>query len=392
MRDVLEERNLADQKRDYYEVLGVNKGAGDDELKKAYRQMAKKYHPDLNPGNKEAEAKFKEVNEAYAVLSDADKRRKYDQFGHAGVDGSGFGGGAGQYQSYGFDDFGDIFNSFFGGGFGGFGGGSRKKTGPQKGANLKYGMTLEFMEAAFGVEKDITISKEDLCSVCNGSGAATGTSPETCPSCRGTGRIQQQSQTLFGMTMVTKECPTCGGRGTIIRTPCTACSGRGRKIVKKQIHVKVPAGIDTGDMFPIQGEGEPGLRGGPYGDLYIEIKVKKHDVFVRNGMTVMCDIPLTISQAALGAEIDVPTIDGNVKVNVKEGTQPGDTQVLRGKGIPNKNAPNIRGDQNIRFVMEIPTRLSEEQKAKLREFDAMLTEKNYAKRSGFFTKVKNIFK
>lgn len=379
---------MAESKRDYYEVLGVSKGVSDDELKKAYRKMAKQYHPDLHPGDAEAEAHFKEVSEAYAVLSDSDKRRKYDQFGHAAFDGAG--GGGYSYQNFDFSDLGDIFGSFFGGGFGG--GRSTRRSGPQKGANLKYVMKLDFMEAAFGVERDISVSKEDNCAQCKGSGAQPGTVPETCPTCKGAGRVNQQAQTLFGMTMVTKECPMCNGNGTVIRTPCTACGGRGRKNITKTIHVKVPAGIDDGDMFPIPGEGEPGRKGGPNGDLYIETHIKKHDVFTRKGTNTYCDVPLTIAQAVLGGEIEIPTIDGAVKYMVKEGTQSGDTCTMRGKGIPNKNSPNIRGDHVCTFTIEIPTRLSESQKLKLREFEATLTEKNYEKRSGFFKKVKDIFR
>ena len=378
---------------DYYDILGVQKGCSDEELKKAYRKLAKQYHPDLNPGDKAAEQKFKDVNEAYSVLSDADKRRKYDQFGKGAVDGSGgFGGGG--YGGFGaeFDPM-DIFNSFFGGGFGGFGGSSsRRRNGPQKGADLKYGMTLEFMEAAFGCEKDISFSREDLCSSCKGSGAKAGTAPETCPSCRGSGRIQTQTQTLFGMTMVTKDCPACGGRGTVIRTPCPDCSGKGRKIIKKQLHVKIPAGVDTGDLLPIYGEGEPGRNGGSKGNLYIEFKVKKHDVFVRQGRNTFCEVPITLGQAALGAEIDVPSIDGPFKYQIKEGTQPGDQVSFKNKGIIDKNTPSLRGDHTIRFVVEIPTKLSEEQKKMLRSFEQSLTDKNYAKKNSFFENLKKIFR
>lgn len=379
---------------DYYDILGVQKGCSDEELKKAYRKLAKQYHPDLNPGDKSAEQKFKDVNEAYSVLSDADKRRKYDQFGKGAVDGSGgFGGGG--YSGFGaeFDPM-DIFNSFFGGGFGGFGGSSssRRRNGPTKGADLKYGMTLEFMEAAFGCEKDITFSREDLCTSCKGSGAKPGTAPETCPSCQGRGRIQTQTQTLFGMTMVTKDCPACGGRGTVIRTPCPDCSGKGRKITKRQLHVKIPAGVDTGDMLPIQGEGEPGRNGGPQGNLYIEFKVKKHDVFVRQGRNTYCEVPITLGQAALGGEIEVPTIDGPMKYQVKEGTQPGDQVTFKSRGIVDKNTPSYRGDHTVRFVIEIPTKLSEEQKKLLKSFEASLTDKNYQKKNSFFEKVKKIFR
>lgn len=380
---------MADSKRDYYEVLGVSKSASDDELKKAYRKLAKQYHPDLNPGDATAEAKFKEANEAYAVLSDSEKRAQYDRFGHAAVDGSGgFGGGGGAYQ--GFDvDLGDIFSSFFGGGFGG--GSSRRKNGPQKGANLKYTMNLEFMEAAFGCERDITINKEDLCTSCKGSGAEAGTHAETCPTCRGAGRVQQQTQTMFGMTMVTKNCPNCQGKGTVIRTPCKSCSGRGRKIIKKQLHVKIPAGVDAGDMLPIRGQGEPGINGGEYGDLYIDVRVKKHEVFSRNGMNTSCEVPVSMFTAALGGEIDIPTIDGNIKHTVKEGTQPGDTYTFRGKGIPNKNNTNMRGDHTVKFVVEVPIKLSEAQKKQLRELDSSMSDRNYEKRSGFIYKMKNLF-
>ncbi len=375
--------------RDYYEVLGVSKGASDDEIKKAFRQQAKKYHPDLHPGDQEAEARFKEVNEAYSVLSDPDKKAKYDRFGHAGVDPNGFGGGGGgAYGSYDVD-LGDIFSTFFGGGFGGS---SRRRTGPQRGADLKYHMALEFMEAAFGVSKSFQLTKEDICKSCNGSGAQPGTTPETCPTCRGAGRVQQQTQTLFGMTMVTKGCPTCGGRGTVIKTPCSQCRGKGRLKTVKTINVNIPAGVDTGDMLPVRGEGEPGTNGGPYGDLYIEFKVKKHDVFERSGSNTSCNVPITFAQAALGGEIEVPTIYGKEKYSLKEGTQPGDTITLRGKGMPNKNNPNMKGDHVVKFVLEVPTGLSREQKQLLKQFNDTLTDRNYMRSSQFFQKIKNLFK
>lgn len=379
---------MADSKRDYYEVLGVGKTASEDELKKAYRKKAKQYHPDLNPGDKEAEAKFKEVNEAYAVLSDADKRAKYDRFGSAAFDGSSPYGGAG-FQ--GFDvDLGDILSQVFGGGFGGSSG--RRRNGPSQGASLKYGMSLDFMEAAFGTEKDISIRKEEVCSECKGSGAQPGTQPETCPTCHGAGIVQQRQQSLFGMTMVSKECSTCRGRGNVVRTPCSCCRGTGRVMRKKDIHVKVPAGQDNGDTIRIVGEGEPGRNGGPNGDLYVEFRVKSHDVFTRQGRNTYCEVPITLAQAALGAQVDIPTIDGPMSFTVKEGTQPGDTCVLRGKGIPDKNNPSIRGDHQCKFVIEIPTRLSEEQKAKLRAFDSSLSDRNYEKQSNFLKRIKNLFK
>ncbi|MDD4094804.1 MAG: molecular chaperone DnaJ [Oscillospiraceae bacterium] len=371
------------EKRDYYEVLGVGKSASDEDLKKAYRKLAKQYHPDLNPNDKVAEAKFKEVNEAYAVLSDAEKRRQFDQFGHAGMDGQGFSGFSGADI-----DLGDLFGSIFGGAFGG---GSRRRSGPEQGANLKYGMSLDFMEAAFGVDKTITVTKEDICDSCKGSGAASGSSPETCPSCKGSGRVQQQSQTLFGITMVTRDCPACGGRGTVIRNPCSACGGRGRRAKKKDLKIHVPAGVDTGDMMPIKGEGEPGLRGGPYGDLYVQFKVRAHPVFERKGINTYCDLPITFAQAALGANIEIPTIDGKVTTYIKDGTQPFDTFTLRGKGIPMKNRPTSRGDHICRFVLEVPTSLTEDQKELLRKFEATLSDRNYQKRNSFFKKVKDIF-
>ena len=374
---------MAEQKRDYYEILGVNKGVSDEELKKAYRKMAKQYHPDLHPGDKEAEAKFKECNEAYAVLSDADKRRAYDQFGHAGVDGQGFSGFSG-----GAVDLGDIFGSFFGGAFGG---GGRRRNGPARGADLKYNMTLEFMEAAFGVDKTITINKEDICSVCKGTGAAAGSSPETCPTCKGSGRIQQQTQTLFGMTMMTRDCPACNGRGTVIKNPCPHCNGRGRAVIRKELKVHIPAGVDTGDMLPIANEGEPGYRGGPNGTLYIQFRVKSHPILQRQGNNTYCDVPITFSQAALGADVNVVTIDGEQSVHVKEGTQPGDTLTLRGKGIPYKNRAGVRGDHTVRFSIEVPVKLNEDQKAKIRAFDASLTERNYQKRGSFFERMKSMF-
>lgn len=374
---------MAEQKRDYYEVLGVAKSATEEDLKKAYRKLAKQYHPDLNPNDKVAEAKFKEVNEAYAVLSDSDKRRQFDQFGHAGMDGQGFSGFSGADI-----DLGDLFGSFFGGAFGG---GGRRRTGPEKGANLKYGLTLDFMEAAFGCDKTISISKEDTCDSCKGNGAAAGSSPDTCPSCKGSGRIQQQSQTLFGMTMVTRDCPACGGKGTIIRNPCPSCGGRGRRAKKKDLKIHIPAGVDTGDMLPVMGEGEPGLRGGPYGDLYIQFKVRSHPVFERKGNNTYCDVPITFAQAAMGADIDIPTIDGNVLTHIKEGIQPNETYTLRGKGIPVKNRAGSRGDHICKFILEVPTQLTDAQKEMLRQFEATLSERNYQKRSSFFKKVKEIF-
>lgn len=371
------------EKRDYYEVLGVGRQAGDEELKKAYRKLAKQYHPDINPGNKDAETKFKEVSEAYAVLSDAEKRRTYDQFGHAGLDGQGFGGA-------GFDfDLGDLFSSVFGSGFGGFGG--SRRNGPQRGSNLKYRMTLDFMEAAFGVERQIQINKDDLCDTCQGSGAREGSRPERCANCNGTGQVSARQQTMFGTVMTQHACVACGGRGTVIKDPCPVCSGRGRKQKSKSLSVKVPAGINEGEMLTMRGEGEPGQNGGGYGDLYIEIRIRPHPVFQRQGNNTYSEFPITFVQASLGADLEVPTIDGPQTYHIREGTQPGDTFTLRGKGIPYVNRQNARGDHLVKVVLEVPTHLSEAQKELLRQFEQSTSSRNYKKQAGFFDKLKDLF-
>ncbi len=376
-------------KRDYYDVLGVSRNATDDELKKAYRKMAKQYHPDLNPDNKEAEHKFKEANEAYAVLSDAEKRRNYDQFGHAGVDGQGFGGAGGA----GFNiDLEDLFGSFFGGGFGGFGGSGRRQTGPKRGANLKYRMNLDFMEAAFGVDRDIKINKEDLCDTCQGTGSRDGSEPEQCPNCHGSGQVSQRQQTMFGTVMTQRPCPNCNGEGKIVKDPCSDCNGRGRRQKQKTLHVGIPAGVNDGEMLTMRGEGEPGTRGGPYGDLYIEVHIRPHPVFRRDGYNTFCEVPITFAQAALGSEIEVPTIDGPQTFNLKEGTQPGDRYTIRGKGIPHVNRQGVRGDHIFQVILEVPHHLDDSQKDLLRAFDESCTDKNYKKRGTFFSKIRDLFK
>jgi molecular chaperone DnaJ len=373
------------EKRDYYEVLGVPRTAADEDMKKAYRTLAKKYHPDLNPGDKEAEAKFKEANEAYAVLSDGEKRQTYDQFGHAGVDGQGFGGGGGG----GFNiDLEDLFGNLFGG-FGG--GGGRRKSGPQRGANLKYRMNLDFMEAAFGIERQISINKEDHCDTCHGTGTRDGSTAEKCASCAGSGQVNQRQQTMFGTVMTTRPCPACHGSGTVIKDPCQSCNGRGIRQKSKPLNVKIPAGINEGEMLTVRGEGEPGTIGGPYGDLYIEIHIRPHPVFERNGYNTACEIPITFPQATLGAEIEVPTIDGPYKYHIKDGTQPGDTFTIRGKGIPYLNRNNVRGDHIFRVILEVPRHLSESQKEILKHFEQTCTDKNYQKRGSFFKKLKDMF-
>lgn len=374
------------EKRDYYEVLGVSRNATEDELKKAYRKLAKQYHPDLNPGDKAAEASFKEVNEAYAVLSDAEKRRTYDQYGHAGVDGQGFGG----FNGGGFNiDLEDLFGSFFGGGFGG---GGRQKGGPQRGANLKYRMNLDFMEAAFGVERTININKEDVCDTCKGNGTRDGSTPDKCQTCQGTGQVNQRQQTMFGAVMTQRPCTVCGGRGTTVKDPCPDCHGQGRRAKAKTLQVKVPAGINDGEMLTLRGEGEPGSGGGPYGDLYVEIHLRPHPVFQREGYNTFCEVPITFPQASLGSEVDIPTIDGPYAFHLKEGTQPGELFTIRGKGIPYINRNNVRGDHQFRVVLEVPRHLSEQQKEMLQQFEKSCSEKNYQKRGNFFSKLKDLFK
>ena len=377
-----------EKKRDYYEVLGLEKSASEDEIKRAYRKLAKKYHPDMNPGDKEAEAKFKEVGEAYEILSDPEKKSRYDQFGFAGVDpnynpgggyGSGF-GGFGGFSGGGFD-FGSIFNDFFGGG-----GGSRRNA-PMQGENIVAETELTFEEAAFGCERDITIGRVETCSECGGSGSAKGSSPETCPDCKGSGQVRV-NQTFMGMTMQsTTTCKRCGGRGVIIRTPCQTCKGKGKVRRNKHVHVTIPAGIDNGQSVRVRGEGNTGMNGGPNGDLLVAVHVKPHALFQREGANVLCEIPITFAQAALGSEIEVPTLDGKVRYMVPEGTQTGTTFRLKGKGIPYVGY-KTRGDQYVTVNIETPTRLTPEQKELLKKFAASLDEEGHPKRKGFFDKLK----
>ena len=388
---------LAEEKRDYYEVLGVQKGCTDDELKKAYRQLAKKYHPDLNPGDKDAEAKFKEVNEAYAVLSDSEKRARYDQFGHAGVDPN-YGGGAGGAGFGGFDfgDIGDIFDSFFGGG-GGFGGGfggssrTRNPNAPIRGNNINIDIALSFMEAAKGCKKEISFSRLIQCEECSGTGAAKGTTPETCPDCHGSGQVRVQQRTPFGVVQSTKACSRCSGTGKIIKTPCEKCKGMGRVRKSTRLEVDVPAGIDNGQTFVLRGQGDHGVNGGPAGDVNVTVSVRPDPLFERDGFDVWCEIPITFPQAVLGDEVVVPTIDGKVKYNIPEGTQPSTVFRLRNKGIPYVNGRG-RGDQYVRVNLEVPTNLSSKQKEALKDFDSLTGDKNYHKRKGFFDKLKDFMK
>ncbi len=379
------------EKRDYYEVLGVSKGAGDDEIKKAYRQMAKKYHPDLNPGDKEAEAKFKEVNEAYEVLSDSAKKSRYDQFGHAGVDpnfGAGGAGGGAGFGGFDFGDLGDIFEGFFGGGFGGS---SRSNpNAPRRGADVDASVAISFLEACKGCEKDVTVSSMAACPECGGSGAAKGTSVKTCPDCGGRGQVRVSQRTPFGVMQTTKTCTRCGGKGKIIETPCPKCHGGGRVRQSSTIHVTIPAGIDDGQAFAMSGRGDHGLNGGPSGDLVVNVSVRPDPIFTRRGFDIWCEIPITYAQAVLGDEITVPTIDGKVKYNIPEGFQPETVVRLRGKGVQRINSRG-RGDQYVNVMVEVPKELYKQQKEALRNFDALLNEKQHAKKKGFFDTLKENF-
>ena len=384
-------------KRDYYEVLGLQKGASDDEIKKAYRKLAKQYHPDLNPDNPEAEAKFKEINEANQVLSDPDKRKKYDQFGHAGVDSS-YGGGAGGFGGFGgfsggFDgvDLSDIFGDIFGGGFGG-GRSSSNANAPRRGSDIAVHLDIGFMEACKGVSHDINVTRVENCEECGGSGAKKGTTAKTCPDCNGSGRINVQQRTMFGSMMSQRICTKCGGRGKIVETPCPKCGGKGNVNAKKTITVNVPAGIDNDLTLNVRGQGNVGANGGSRGDLKVRISVRPDKIFERDGNDIWIDFPITYSQAALGAEIEVPTIDGKVSYTVPAGTQPGTVFRLRGKGVQKlQRAEGDRGDQKVRISVEVPKNLSKKQKDALLAFEGTLEEKNYEKRSSFFDKIKEMF-
>ena len=381
-------------KRDYYEVLGVSKDASSDDLKKAYRKLAKQYHPDMNPGDKTAETKFKEVNEAYEVLNDPAKRQRYDQFGHAGVDPSYGGGGAG-YGGGGFGGFdvGDIFESFFGGGFSGFGGSSRTRNpnGPIRGNDINVTLGLSFMEAAKGCKQQIQVQRLEKCDVCGGSGAKSGTTAETCTECGGTGQVKVSQRTPIGVIQTTRTCSKCSGKGKVIKEPCPDCRGMGRVRHTRTLEVSVPAGIDDGQTFVLRGQGDQGVNGGPSGDVNIMVTLRPDTLFERDGFDVWCDIPITFSQAVLGDEITVPTIDGKVKYTVPEGTQSGTVFRLRNKGIQYVNGRG-RGDQYVKVNIEVPRNLTGKQKEALRKFEELSTKKNYEKRRSFFDKLKDAMK
>lgn len=379
-------------KRDYYEVLGVEKGASEDELKKAYRKLAMKYHPDTNPDDKDAEQKFKEINEAYGVLSDKDKRARYDQFGHAGVDpnfGAGGGGGGnpfgGGFGGFDFGDIGDIFDMFSGG----FGGGRRSNpNAPRRGGDIETVIGLEFVEAAMGCTKEVKVNRIENCAKCNGTGAADPNSVITCPTCQGRGRTVTQQRTPFGVIQSEQVCSSCGGKGKTVKTPCSSCNGKGKVRCQYKHSVEIPAGIDDGEGFRIRGEGDSGVNGGPNGDIVVIVSVRPHTIFERVGYDIYCDMPITFVQAALGDEIQVPTLWGKVKFNLREGTQPGDEIRLRDKGIKGMRG---KGDQYVRIVVEVPKDLSREQKQLLKSFEEKSSEKNYKTKKSFFDKVKELF-
>ena len=377
-------------KRDYYEVLGLQKGASDNDIKKAFRKMAMKYHPDKNPGDKVAEEKFKEINEAYAVLSDPEKKEKYDRFGHAGVDpNSGFGGGAGGFG--GFGGFEDIFD-MFGGAFGGFGDGSRgrRNNGPRKGSDLQKAVTITFEEAAFGTKKEIRLNKYVKCKTCGGSGAAPGTSKKSCPKCGGTGEIRTAQRTPLGTFQSVSPCPDCNGTGEINETPCPDCVGSGKTRDNVTISVNIPAGVDNDSVIPIKGQGEPGVNGGPDGDLYIVINVEPHKIFERRGQDLWLEIPITFDQAALGDDIIVPTLEGKVSYKVPSGTQPDTIFRLKGKGIKSVRG-NRKGDLYVKVNLEVPTKLNSKQKKAISAMAEKVTGECYQKKSSFLDSLKEFF-
>lgn len=388
------------EKRDYYEVLGIGKNATDAEIKSAYRKLAKEYHPDLNPGDKEAEEKFKEVNEANDVLSDPQKRQRYDQFGFAGVDpnyaaangggAGGFGGGFGGVDLG--DIFGDIFGGGFGGGFSGFGGGSSTRTAnvPRKGHDIQASVILTFEEAAHGCSKKITINRQDTCPDCGGTGAAKGTSPETCPDCGGRGYVVTQQRTPFGVMQSQQPCSHCGGRGTIIRNPCKTCRGTGKTAARKSLEINIPAGIDDDQNIALRGQGDAGSNGGPAGDVIVHVTVKADPMFERDGYDVTIHVPITFSQAVLGDDVEVPTVDGRIVQHIPEGTQSGTKFRLRGQGIQYLNGRG-RGDQYVIVDVEIPKKVTRAQREALKAFEDSMKEDNYEKRKGFFKNLRDRF-
>ena len=381
----MSEELMADTKRDYYEVLGVDKNADEATIKKAYRTLAKKYHPDMNPGDKEAEAKFKEVNEAYDVLSDPDKKAKYDQYGHAAFDPSAGGGaGFGGFGDFGGFDINDIFSSFFGGASGG----STRRNGPVRGDDITVRLTISFEESVFGCKKEVSYNKIQKCADCSGPGAAKGTSPKTCSACGGSGQVRVQQRTPFGIMQTQKTCDACHGTGKIIENKCPNCRGTGFVRVPKKLEVNIPAGIDDGQQLSLRYQGSDGMNGGNAGDLNIIISVRPHSVFERDGDDLYCEVPITYAEATLGAEIEIPTLEGSMKYTIPEGTQTGTVFTLRNKGVTRVNS-KVRGNLYITVVVEVPKNLTSEQKNLLEKFAASCGESNYSKRTSFFKRIFN---
>ena len=393
---------MAETKRDYYEVLGVDRNVDDAALKKAYRVLAKKYHPDMNPGDAEAEKKFKEASEAYAVLSDPEKRRQYDQFGHAAFEGGGA-GGAGGFGGFSSADFGDIFGDIFGDFFGGGRRSGRANNGPMKGANVRKGVRITFEEAIFGCEKELDVILKEPCKTCNGTGAKPGTSPETCSKCGGKGQVVYTQQSFFGTVQNVQTCPDCHGSGKIIKEKCSDCGGTGYVSTKKTIKVSIPAGIDNGQSVRIRDKGEPGVNGGPRGDLLVEVTVSRHPIFQRQDVHIFSTAPITFAQAALGGDVRIKTVDGEVIYTVKAGTKTETKVRLKGKGVPSLRNPQLRGDHYVTLVIQTPEKLSAEAKEALRKFDALTgnslhqeepvaeEEKKKPKKKGFMDKLKETF-
>ncbi len=378
-------------KRDYYDVLGVNKGASDDEIKKAYRKVAKQYHPDLHPGDKEAEAKFKEANEAYEILSDSTKRSQYDQFGHAAFEQGGAGGYGGGFSGFEDFDISDIFGSFFGGGFGGSRRSSRQNNGPRRGGDISERIVLTFEEAAFGVKKQIKIYRVEDCDECKGLGTKEKDGKKTCPACGGSGQVKNVQRSPFGQFVNVTTCRNCNGTGQVITNPCSKCKGKGKVKKARNVDINIPAGIDSGETVSFRGLGDFGHNGGPKGDLLVTVVIKKHEIFERNLSDVYVTVPVTFAEATLGAKIEIPTIDGKMEFDVPEGTQSETSFRVRGKGIPSVRGGS-RGDEIVKIVIEVPQKLNNEQKELLKKFDELTKEKNHKQKKSFFDKVKENFK
>lgn len=377
-------------KKDYYDVLGINRGSSEDEIKKGFRKLALQYHPDRNPDNKESEEKFKEINEAYQVLSDPQKKSQYDQYGTTEFNAGGSEGGFGGFGGFDFSDiggFGDVFESFFGGG----GSSRRSQNGPKKGSDLEYALNLTFEEAIFGVEKEININRSESCEICSGSGAKAGTTAKSCDKCGGTGQVRVQRNTPLGSFVSMSSCDKCGGKGKVISEPCTHCHGSGKTRKQRKIKINVPAGVDNGNIIPIRGQGEHGTNGGPAGDLYISLRAAAHKQFKRDGLDIFIESHISFAKATLGTEIKVPTVDGDVKYEIPAGTQPGTKFRLRGKGVPKINS-KVRGDEIVTVIVDIPKNINDKQKQALKAYMEAGGELDEHDKKTFMDKIKDTFK